>query len=261
MPRVVPSQVVAFIDKSYGAAPQGGFGSLDFNNGPTVEAITTLVEQIPMELIALNAEDFSTFTASVAAMKYWVARWKSSGNVGQLDKVRGYQQQHALGLLRGVLVKCPDEAPAANITGLEFIGDEPYRNQLRTDISAAYSAERNGEWKAATVLGGSIVEALLLWALQQENAQLVSAAATAAQQGGMQITPADPLERWNLNQYIEVALRMDVIGANTATQAQLTKDFRNLIHPGRAVRLRQECNRATALTALAGVEHVVNDLG
>ena len=37
MPRVVPSQVVAFIGKAYGAEPQGGFGSLDFNNGPTIE--------------------------------------------------------------------------------------------------------------------------------------------------------------------------------------------------------------------------------
>src|ERR1039457_5667833 len=159
MPRVVPSQVVAFIGKAYGAEPQGGFGSLDFNNGPTIEAITNLVDQIPVELIALDANDYSTFTASVATMKYWVARWKASGNVGTLDKVRGYQQRHALSLLSGVLAKCPDAAPALVTVGLEFIDDEPYRKQLRTDISAAYSAERIGDWKGATVLGGSVVEA------------------------------------------------------------------------------------------------------
>src|SRR6266581_2002962 len=40
----------------------------------------------------------------------------------------------------------------------------------------------------------------------------------------------------------------------------LTRDFRNLVHPGRAIRLGRQCNRATALSALAGIEHVVNDL-
>src|SRR5947208_12675174 len=45
-----------------------------------------------------------------------------------------------------------------------------------------------------------------------------------------------------------------------AAQADLTRDFRNLVHPGRAIRIGQKCNRATALSALAGIERVVNDL-
>lgn len=260
MPRVVPSQVVSLLDQSYGQPPQGRFGPLDFNNGSTLDAIANLIDQIPSELITLNAADYNALTACSAAMKDWVARWRIGGNVGTLDKVRGYQGQHVLTLLRAMLVKCPDEAPAAQTVGLDFIADEAYRNQLRTDISAAYSAERNGEWKAATVLGGSVVEALLLWALQQQIAQQVTAAADNAQKAGFPIKPAEPLERWALAQYIEVAARMNVISADTATQARLTKDFRNLIHPGRAVRLGQQCSRATALTALAGIEHVVDDL-
>jgi hypothetical protein len=51
-----------------------------------------------------------------------------------------------------------------------------------------------------------------------------------------------------------------VIKDETATEATLAKDFRNLIHPGRSVRLQQVCDRATALTALASVEHVIRDL-
>jgi hypothetical protein len=41
---------------------------------------------------------------------------------------------------------------------------------------------------------------------------------------------------------------------------RLVKDFRNLIHLGRAERLAKKCDRSTALTALAGVVAVVNDL-
>ena len=35
------------------------------------------------------------------------------------------------------------------------------------------------------------------------------------------------------------------------------QSFRNLIHPGRAARLAQTCDRATALSAIGALEHVV----
>ena len=165
-----------------------------------------------------------------------------------------------MSLLRAALVKCPDAAPAAAVGGLDFIDDVEYREQLRRDISAAYSAERNGEWKGATVIGGSVVEALLLWKLRQQNAAQVNAAVAAAAQAGFQGLQAAQLDSWNLAQYIEIARRMGLVSPNTAAQATLSRDFRNLIHPGKAVRTGQRCNRGTALSALAAIEHVVDDL-
>jgi len=104
-------------------------------------------------------------------------------------------------------------------------------------------------------LAGSVVEALLLWALLQQNQVTISATAAKL---GLKVSPK--LEDWGLHQYIEVAAELNVITADTATQCRLAKDFRNLIHPGRAQRLAQVCNRGTALSAVAAVEHVVNDL-
>jgi hypothetical protein len=52
----------------------------------------------------------------------------------------------------------------------------------------------------------------------------------------------------------------DPCAPTTATQAKLAKDFRNPIHPGRAARLEQKCQRPDALSALAALEHVVRDL-
>jgi len=40
----------------------------------------------------------------------------------------------------------------------------------------------------------------------------------------------------------------------------LTKDYRNLVHPGRATRLAQKPDRSTALTSAAAMEAVVNEL-
>lgn len=68
------------------------------------------------------------------------------------------------------------------------------------------------------------------------------------------------LEEWLLPHYIKVAADLNLVGAETATQCLLAKDFRNLIHPGRAQRLGQVCNRGMALSAVAAVEHVINDL-
>jgi hypothetical protein len=51
-----------------------------------------------------------------------------------------------------------------------------------------------------------------------------------------------------------------VIKADTRTQARLAKDYRNLIHPGRAARLTQKCDRGTALVTVAAVELVIRDL-
>jgi hypothetical protein len=53
---------------------------------------------------------------------------------------------------------------------------------------------------------------------------------------------------------------LHLIDGDTATQARRAMDFRNLIHPGRAQRLAQVCDRRTALAALAAGEMVVRCL-
>jgi hypothetical protein len=116
------------------------------------------------------------------------------------------------------------------------------------------------------VLAGSATEALLLWAIQEAErntagsiAGAVAALRSAGTFGQQQPSSNNP-ERWYFVELIEVAHQLGKIGADAAKQVRLCKDFRNLIHPGRAIRLGQICDRATALSALAGVELVVRDL-
>ncbi len=77
----------------------------------------------------------------------------------------GYPDGDPVSLVHRMLSKCPDEAPAAGTEELKFVTDQALRNSLRPDLSAAESALHNGEWKAATVLAGSAIEALLLWSV------------------------------------------------------------------------------------------------
>lgn len=72
--------------------------------------------------------------------------------------------------------------------------------------------------------------------------------------------PRGAPKEWGLADYISVATSLNLIKSTTNQQATLAKNFRNLVHPGRAQRLHEVCDRATALTALAAVELIVRDL-
>jgi hypothetical protein len=159
-------------------------------------------------------------------------------------------------------VKCPESSPAPGTSELNFITDTDLRTNLRNDIGAINRALANGEWKAATVLAGSAAEALLLWALRQRPPAAITSAIIAARTSGNMTANPDPndLDRWNLHECIEVSAELGIIKPNTAKQTRLAKDFRNFIHPGVAQRLGEKCDRATALSAVAGMEHVVRDL-
>lgn len=130
---------------------------------------------------------------------------------------------------------------------LAFITDSGLRDSIRLDISTATSALHNGQWKAATVLAGAAAEALLL------------ASIGAADLSSLARKPKGSPEEWTPGQYIEVAAALALIKQPTSQQMSLAQSFRNLIHPGRAQRLGEVCDRATALTALAAVECVVRD--
>jgi hypothetical protein len=69
------------------------------------------------------------------ALAQWPARDDSSNTVG------GFCRLNAIHLLHNTLAQCPGDASP--------------------------QALANGAWKAATVLAGAVVEALLLWAIEQ----------------------------------------------------------------------------------------------
>jgi hypothetical protein len=177
-----------------------------------------------------------------------------------LNPIPGLSSLNPVVVIHHALARCPDQFPSPGTVELSFLHPDDLRENLRLDISAANRALANSEWKAATVLSGSIVEALLLWGLQQQDQSKVRTTARGLTGNSLQRSPDANLERWDLQEYIEVAAALGVIRPNTATQARLAKDFRNLIHPGRTARLGQTCDRGTALSAMAAVEHVVRDL-
>lgn len=166
----------------------------------------------------------------------------------------------AISVIRRVLAKCPDEFPPSSTTELLFIKGDELRESIRRDLGAASRAFDNAEWKAATVLAGATIEALLLWKLQERPPSDVQPAAQAVALAKKCDQPKPDLNNWNLHQFIEVAAHLGIISVDTQSAARLAKDFRNLIHPGRAARENQTCDRATAHSALGALHHVIRDL-
>jgi hypothetical protein len=112
------------------------------------------------------------------------------------------------------------------------------------------------------VLAGATIEALLHWRLQEPSpGQVAVDAALATLAASATITKPDSnIDRWELHHFIEVAAHLRLLKTDTCSAARLARNFRNLIHPGRAARLGQVCDRATAYSAVGALEHVIRDL-
>jgi hypothetical protein len=268
MRRVLPSQVVTVMESllhpflspntetregpnAQQAMPASYRGQL--------EAVLTLMEQVPNELITLHDREYADLIASIAAARNILKRWEMHREP-DLIPIPGLSSLNPVVVIHHALARCPDQFPSPGTSELAFLLPDDRRENLRLDISTANRALATGEWKVATVLAGSSVEALLLWALQQQSASIVTSTVSTLVGTSLQRRPPADLERWPLHEYIEVAAALGVISSDTAILARLAKDFRNLIHPGRAARLGQTCDRGTALSAMAAVEHVARNL-
>jgi hypothetical protein len=261
MPRVVPGQVVRFI-ASISLREFNGVVSMNEVGPARLSAVLDLVDQAADELLAMDNDTYTSFIHAKAQIKEILTTWTSNRNAGfQLQLFQMNSSQNPLARIRDALAKYPDESPAPGASELNFITDADLRTNLRDDMGRIDIALSNGEWKAATVLAGSTIEALLLWSLQQRPAaDIITAIATLTARGALTRQPDANLARWDLHEFTEVAGNLRIIKADTLTEARLAREFRNLIHPGRAQRLGQTCDRGTALSCVAALDHVVRDL-
>jgi hypothetical protein len=164
MPKVVPSQIVAFIDEAFPTAKTNPKFNVHSGNAAALAAIVDLTDSIPDELIAVSGEDYANLVHAKAALANAVTRWNLRGGD---DPPKLIKEKSPVAVLREMLAKCPDQRPSATTKELAFITDAALRDSIRLDLGTANSALHNSEWKASTVLAGAAVEAMLLWAIQE----------------------------------------------------------------------------------------------
>ena len=262
MPSVLPSDVRGMIEDTFPWVRTTQPPRLALlSDGPAVAALVELVDLIPEALLPLSSDEHRDFVWAAAGLRHLVKRLET----GQVSAGGGWpwptvwiNPLNAVTCLWQLLEKCPDQGIAATTADLNFVDDESLRQSVRLDLSSSQEALNNGQWKAATVLAGSAIEALLLYAILQQSAPEREAALTSVRQ---RVRLDDPRpENWTLSQYVEMGLELRQIAQESAIQIRLAKDYRNLIHPGREIRKHQRSDRATALSAMAALHHVIRDL-
>jgi hypothetical protein len=262
MSKVMPSQVVQTIDELFPHAAKNIVRDAMLTAGHSSQllGILNLLRDVPDELINLSSADYSELVLATSTIEEHLAIWRARGNVGNMAHVKG---SDAVTVIRRALSRCPDEYPPLATTELLFIKDDALREDIRRDLGATNRALNNAEWKAATVLAGATIEALLHWRFQEPSpgSNVVQGAVTALVASRTLNKPSSDMDRWELHHFIEVAAHLNLIKPDTSSAARLARNFRNLIHPGRAARLAQTCDRATAYSAIGALEHVIRDLG
>jgi hypothetical protein len=241
MSKVLPSQIVAAIDSLFGGnRNEIDSGMLDVRYRSEIHALLYLLDEVPRELIDLATNDYLEYTRCRAVLTTALAYWNASNNV----VVKNVGGKDAIERIRRLMKQCHDELPPPQPI-LPFISDNDVRAGIEDRIQAAWTDFNAREWMGATVFAGAALEALLLWALKSVT---------------LSKPPKQPLDHLYLVNLISAARENGIIGQNAEQQASLARDARNLVHPGRAVRSGQACSKSTALTALAAVYRVIEEM-
>jgi hypothetical protein len=258
MTKVLPSKIVELIDDQFSWARDGTTTALDRQFADRIAALVRLVDEIPAELIRFSGTEYNAFVLAIEGLRSSLRTWDAGTATDHPFHTRVSVQ---IINLRKSIAQLADQHIPADTPALAFIKDAAFRASLRADIAAAERATESGEWKAATVLGGSVIEALLLWKVDKEPRPKLKAAVSALRTAGTIASyPSDDPNTWELFILIEVAKHMGKITSDTHHVITAARNFRNFIHPGKAIRTQASCDRSTAYNAISGILRVISDV-
>jgi hypothetical protein len=233
----------------------------------TMPGILEMIDRIPEELLVFDFETDSLFTMALAALRANVAQaltsrtgfqWPAFPLPGRIE------HEDCLAMVKNILASCPEDVPSSATEGMMFISDLDLRKSLFVDLGSAERSLNTGEWKACTVLSGSIIEALLLWALQTHSVAEIAAAIAGvdASKNIRRNAPADNLTdgAWRFYDYVHVAAQLLEIQDPLYNRCVDAKDYRNLIHPAVAERRNAACDRGTSHITVGTVYSLIEKL-
>ncbi len=249
MPIALPSDVVAALDAEFNWLPNGKGQPfrIDHPTCTVLETIVEMVERIPDYLITVTPQEFFDFTRSVVEIRASVANFRkipagSPSNIYvMLPLVKG---ESPIYRLRHLLAECPNSIPSPTTTELPFFANVDLREEIRLDLSEVEEAFANRQYKAATILGGAVLDSVIYWALSGLGKQF----------------PGKPLNGLMLGSLIDLAHSEQLIGDRARNLAKLAKDARNLIHAGVGDRERQQCDKSSSHSVLSAIEAAVTDI-
>lgn len=264
MARVVPSDIVKYLEKALSTVANSEAlkkqFSVDSKSQPgLIQSVAALLRELDDAVLPKQPEDYVKFVAAGEVITS-AARKAESGMTAVLDKLAGYGKQNPIAIVYDLLTQCPDDAIPKSTTDLSFITDGTYRDMLRKELVSIEDFLNARQWKAAMVIGGSLIEALLWFVLDSRMQSAVSSLQKLKQQGEIGSNIPNDLNRWYLKEYVKVAYDLGLLRDRTRDLSLLAGEYRNLIHAGKAVREKAECTRGAAFGVFGAVLEIIQDL-
>lgn len=128
---------------------------------------------------------------------------------------------------------------------LDYITDPRFRQGLADDLHELEQSMQAGCWKAVHVLAGSVIEAVLvdyLFGLTDDPVK------------------QQKILKMDLAEAATECLSSKVLSKTTHDLCTVVRGYRNLIHPGRIVRLSEEVTKEGAVIATNLVHLVIKDI-
>lgn len=139
---------------------------------------------------------------------------------------------------------------------LSAIKDSEMRTILQRDIWECAIAVVAKQDKMATIMSGSIIEALLILKLKEQG---VTKYDISAINNGKKASNY-PVNEMGLNELLYVADQKRIIDKNNYHLGHYIRDYRNVVHPAKELRMREEINHDNVLTMWAILKRLVLDL-
>jgi hypothetical protein len=129
------------------------------------------------------------------------------------------------------------------MASFDFITDEDFRTSLENDFKEMNLCIQAGAYKAAVVISGSIIETVLIDYVIAEN-----------------ILARENALKLDFGKVLSVCKEKGIISDKTLDLSTVIKGYRNLIHPGRAIRLNENADKDTADVSKALVNMVLGEV-
>jgi hypothetical protein len=129
------------------------------------------------------------------------------------------------------------------MSSFDFITDEDFRTSLESDFKEMNSCMQAGAYKSAVVIAGSIVEAVLIDYVIAEN-----------------IIAREDALKLDFGKVLTLCKDKRIISEKSSDLSSVIKGYRNLIHPGRALRLNESVDKDSAEVSRALVNIILAEV-
>ena len=137
---------------------------------------------------------------------------------------------------------------------LFLIHDNEMRDILQRDLRECAIAVVAGQDKAATIMCGSIIEALLILKIKERGISKYDVSAVSKGKTN------HPVSEMSLNELLYIADIENILDKKGYHLGHYIRDYRNVVHPAKEIRMSEEVNHENVITMWAVLKRLVSDL-